>query len=382
MRPNAKQLEISNALDVAAVERVLAELWQNNADEVTDEAGAMLRARALNFMAFLPAEAELALAHEAIAELTSSHPCRALVMVGEKQKPDRDIEIFVSAFCEASAPTRDLQLCCEEVVLIARGRYVVELASAAAPLLVTDLPVFLWWRDGLLIEDKLFSLLVRASDRLIIDSNESEDPGADFSAMVHLFRQTALSDLNWTRLNTWRTSLANFYDVAELRASLDAVSRVRLDYTAQESHPEGISPQALLIGGWLASRLDWTLADTQSLKEHNGRLAFSFLKGDRQITLELTRVANPGINPGRLVRVELEASGEDQAHFDVRRSEDGSHLQTRVRVGSVTHPGRVLPLRNQSMAQLLSSELEILTRDRVFEDVVRMVVRMMRVGAS
>ncbi|HUE82133.1 MAG TPA: glucose-6-phosphate dehydrogenase assembly protein OpcA [Pyrinomonadaceae bacterium] len=382
MRPNAKQLEISNALDVAAVERVLAELWQNNAGEVTDEAGAMLRARALNFMVFLPAEAELALTHEVIAELTSSHPCRALVMVGEKQKPDRDIEIFVSAFCEASAPTRDLQLCCEEVVLIARGRYVVELASAAAPLLVTDLPVFLWWRDGLLVEDKLFSLLVRATDRLIIDSNKSEDPGAEFSAMVHLFKQTALSDLNWTRLNTWRTSMANFYDVAELRAGLDAVSRVRLDYTAQERHPEGVSPQALLIGGWLASRLDWTLADTQPLKEHNERLVFSFLKGNRQITLELTRVANPGINPGRLVRVELEATGENQAQFDVRRSDDGSHLQTQVRVGAVTHPGRVLPLRNQSMAQLLSSDLEILTRDRVFEDAVRMVVQMMRVGAS
>lgn len=382
MRPNARQLEISNALDVAAVERVLSELWQNNADEVTDEAGAMLRARALNFMVFLPAEAELALTHEVIAELTSSHPCRALVMVGEKQKPDRDIEIFVSAFCEASAPTRDLQLCCEEVVLIARGRYVVELASAAAPLLVTDLPVFLWWRDGLLVEDKLFSLLVRATDRLIIDSNKSEDPGAEFSAMVHLFKQTALSDLNWTRLNTWRTSLANFYDVAELRAALDTVSRVRLDYTAQERHPEGLSPQALLIGGWLASRLDWTLADTQPLKEHNERLVFSFLRGDRQITLELTRVANPGINPGRLVRVELEATGENQAQFDVTRGDDGSHLQTQVRVGAVTHPGRVLTLRNQSKAQLLSSELEVLTRDHVFEDAVRMVVQMMRVGAS
>ncbi len=382
MLPNAKQLEISNALDVAAVERVLADLWQNNAGEITYEAGAMLRARALNFMVFLPAEAELAPTHEVIAELTASHPCRALVMVGEIEEPDRDIEIFVSAFCEASAPTRDIQLCCEEVVLLARGRYVVELASAAAPLLVTDLPVFLWWRDRLLVGDKLFSLLISASDRLIVDSSESDDRGVEFSAMVHLFKQTALSDLNWTRLNAWRISLANFYDVAEHRPALDAVSRVKLDYTAQERHPEGLSPQALLIGGWLASRLDWTLAETEPIKEQDGTRALIFQKGERQITLELTRVANSGINPGRLVRVEFEATGENQAQFEVRRSDDGSHLQTRVRVGAVTHPGRVLPLRNQSMAQLLSRELEILIRDWVYEDAVRMVVQMMRVGAS
>lgn len=376
MLPDAKQLEISNALDVAAVERVLADLWQSNAGEITEEGGALLRARALNFMVFLRAEAELAPTNQVIVEFTSSHPCRALVMVGETEAPDRDIEIFVSAFCETSEPTRDHQLCCEEIALVARGRYVVELASAATPLLVTDLPAFLWWRDGLNRHERLFGTLLRASDRLIIDSAESDDPTADFLAIPKLLKQSAIGDLNWTRLNAWRMLLAGFYDVAEHRDPLKRISKVQIDYTPPKLKDEQIAPQALLIAGWLASRLEWELRGAGVRRD--GRYQFLFEKGNQTITLELNPLENSGINPGRLVYIKLATSSEKPGVFEIRRSDDGSHLQSKILIGDQVHPSRILAIRRQELSELLRSELDVLARDRVFEEAVGMAVQLIR----
>jgi hypothetical protein len=77
--------------------------------------------------------------------------------------------------------------------------------------------------------------------------------------------------------------------------------------------------------------------------------------------------------------VELRSSGaenEEPASFVVARSADNVHLLTEARLGSSTHRGRVLPVRNRSAAQLLSREMEILCNDQIYQEAVAMAARM------
>src|SRR5207253_9087206 len=144
-RTHHQQIPVPATLDVQSVERKLNELWRGQQRTPRDDEveGALMRARVLNLMIYVSAEDALDEINAALAEVAVTHPCRALMMCADRAGADSDIEMFVSAFCqEREDEGSERQLCCEQVSLIARGRFTVELPSAAVPLLVSDLPTF------------------------------------------------------------------------------------------------------------------------------------------------------------------------------------------------------------------------------------------------
>lgn len=374
-----QQIQVPHTLDVEAIERALAELWKQTAGHHPDVGDdALLRARAADLMVFLHDESLLSDTQQVISELASFHPCRALVMAGDKNAPARDIELYVSAFCASQKGSDSRNLCCEEITLTAQGRFVSELPSAAVPLLVPDLPVFLWWRDQPGAEERVFSQLCLAADRVVIDSADFQDPPSDFAALGQFFKRKddeaiALSDLNWARLTPWRSSLANFYDVGDYRAELDQITEVRIRFVAETAKASAVSSQALLIVGWLASRLEWRFAAATELEPPS--LAFHFEKNDRLIKISLTEVKRPAMKSGRLCDIELECSALP-ATFMVSRSEDGSHLSTHTTIDDRSYPGRLVPVGNWSAAQLLSREMEILGNDKIYEEAIAVAAEM------
>lgn len=372
------QIQLEKTLDVEVVEEQLAELWKQIAGDVnSDDDTAVMRARVANLLVFVTSDPMLDEVQRMMIELTAIHPSRVLTMLGAYELPDRDIEMSVESFCQTDKRTGAKRLCCEEITLRAQGKFVAELPSAALPLLVPDLATFLWWRNALRVSDKIFDTLLRATDRLVIDSAEFADPQRDLVEINKLFTagefdHVGISDLNWARLTFWRGLLADFYDVPTYQPLLNGIDYVRVDYVGPELAPETVAPQALLIASWLASRLGWTLAEEQGA-ESNQTTSFGFSSKDgRAIKLELTRVERGERKPGRLVHAELRTSGdgEEQASFVVTRSQDNLHLLTEAKVGANTHRGRVLPVRNRSAAQLLSREMEILCNDQIYQEAI------------
>ena len=375
------QIQLEKTLDVEVVEGQLAELWQDIAGASEDDA-AVLRARVANLLVFVADGDLLNDVHEMILELTAVHPSRVLTMLGDREAPDRDIEMSVESFCQTDKRTGAKRLSCEEVTLKAQGSFTAELPSAALPLLVSDLTTFLWWRDVVQTSDKVFNNLLRATDRLVIDSAEFEDTERDLTEVNKLFEgepssHVGISDLNWARLTFWRGLLADFYDVPAYQGWLDKIDHVRIDYVGPERAPEKLAPQALLIAGWLASRLAWELGDKQPTAESSQTTSLSYhSKDEREIKLELNRVERGERKPGRLVQVELRSNAETPASFTVARSANNLHLQTEAKLGTETQRGRVLPVRNRSTAQLLSREMEILCNDQIYQEAVAMAARM------
>jgi glucose-6-phosphate dehydrogenase assembly protein OpcA len=276
--------------------------------------------------------------------------------------------------------------------LKAYGKFVVELPSAALPLLMPDLSTFLWWRNAPHSSDKVLDKLLRATDRLVIDSAEFANPPADLGETHKLFRtkdydHVGISDLNWARLTLWRGLLADFYDVPAYRTWLDSVDSVQIDYVPPGPDEMSVAPQALLFAGWLASRLGWSLAEERPLEERGQALSFKFedrgssptvMEGlrAREIQLRLNRAERGERKPGRLVQVELRSSLKAEGSFKVARSEDNLFIAAEAKLGPQTHRGRVLPVRNRSAAHLLSREMEILCNDQIYQEAIAMAAKM------
>jgi glucose-6-phosphate dehydrogenase assembly protein OpcA len=385
------QIQVEKTLDVEVVERHLAALWTDSArDPNADTEAAVLRARVANLLVFISSQAALDEAHQMLRELTAIHPSRVLLMLGAREGTDRDIEMFVESISQMDKRGGAIRLSCEEITLKATGKFVTELPSAALPLLVPDLSTFLWWQAAPNVSDKVLDTLLRATDRLVIDSADFADPYSDLTETNKLFSgqsydHVGISDLNWARLTFWRGLLADFYDVPTYFPFLNNIDHVRVDYVGPELASHTLAPQALLIAGWLASRLEWNLSVEQQIDEIDQTIAFNFQSKDsRTVKLKLNRVAPGEHQAGRLVRVELRAGGDESgeiaarpASFTVSRSEDNLHLVTEAKLGPTTHRGRVLPVRNRSTAQLLSREMEILCNDQIYQEAVAIAARML-----
>ncbi|MGI8733526.1 MAG: glucose-6-phosphate dehydrogenase assembly protein OpcA [Pyrinomonadaceae bacterium] len=374
-----QRIQVPQSLDVEAVERALAELWQQTAGDEEAEDGGTLRARVADLMVFVTSDATLTETRASVRDLALVHPCRALVMLADRDGESSDIEMSVSTFCQRERLSKKVQLSCEEVTLVARGGFTSELPSAVIPLLVPDLPIFLWWRDLERLEDQCFQPLAHAADRLVIDSVDLKELGFGLEALSQLLDRQgreaiAVSDINWARLTSWRALLANFYDVAEYRSLLSNLEEVRIEYVAPEGNASSLAPQGLLIAGWLASRLRWDVEPNSA--EHGEGLAFNCRQNGKKLRLLLKRVEGAEIKPGRLSKIELFAGGSDGASFVVTRTDDGLHLETQATIGGLSCPGRTLPVRNRSTAELLACEMEILAKDIPYEDAVRQAARM------
>ena len=353
------QIQLGKTLDVEVVERQLAELWEGTArDPIADAETAVLRTRVANLLVFVSNEAALDDVHQMLGELTAIHPSRVLAMLGEPEATDIDIEMSVETICQTDKRTGVKKLCCEEITLKARGKFVAELPSAALPLVAPDLSTFLWWRNAPHVADKVFAKLLRATDRLVIDSGEFANPQLDLTETHKLFTtdeydHVGVSDLNWARLTFWRELLADFYDVARYRTELEGIDSVQVDYVAPELDETAVAPQALLIAGWLGSRLGWALGEPP-VQESDTTIAFKFTSGERgssptlgegvgdrgrsprvskgsvdagpspttrddsrhrEIQLTLKRMERGDRKPGRLVQVELRSAHEASGSF-------------------------------------------------------------------
>lgn len=386
-----QEIPVRATLDVEAVEAALGALWRESAGSPqgnVEEDGALMRARVLNLMVYLTSAGALDEVNRILADLTRNHPCRALLILAEADAEDRDIEINVSAYCPESSDAGGRRVCCEQVTLRAGGRFTIELPSATTPLLVSDLPVFLYWWDAPRPDSHAFRTLCDAATRVVIDSAGFPDAREGFAALVQFVTHerasdAALSDLNWARLTSWRALLASFYDAQDYREALGQISRVTIEYVAPSGRNgnEALAPQALMMAGWLASRLGWrplrqdATSEAAQVEHESGR-RFLMEREGREVVVELRRVERPEMKPGRLARVELRAESAPVSTFVVSRSDDGLYLETRVARGANERAARVLKVRNRSAAVLVGRELEIICHDAVYEDALKAAAAM------
>jgi glucose-6-phosphate dehydrogenase assembly protein OpcA len=153
---------------------------------------------------------------------------------------------------------------------------------------------------------------------------------------------------------------------------------VRIEFVAALGDAGAIAPQALILAGWLASRLGWTSATLPARAEKEETHSILMEKKGGRIELEFKSVERPEMKPGRLASVELKMLSGAGASFVVQRSSDGLYLESRASLGDQMRGARVLPVRNRSEALLLGRELGIISHDVVYEEAVKTAAGMLK----
>ncbi|MGH2972763.1 MAG: glucose-6-phosphate dehydrogenase assembly protein OpcA [Gaiellaceae bacterium] len=220
---------------LADVDQAIAQL---RAATATDGGQPSLRTSVMTHMAWVPHDWEKA-ARAALSGMAERHPSRTILLFPDPNSESNRIDAAVALECYA-VPDVDREVCSEVVELHLRGARAKAPGSIVEPLLISDLPVFLRWRGEPPWGAQELEQLVGVTDRVIVDSTEWDDVPHAYRNLAGLFDRAAVSDIAWARTSRWRVLLASLWpDVGD-------VGTVKV---------KGTRAQALLIAGWLRSRL-------------------------------------------------------------------------------------------------------------------------------
>jgi hypothetical protein len=224
------------ASSVVEIERELADLR----DASTDEGQAPnQRTSVMTHLAWVPSDWEEA-AERTLAGLAEQHPSRTILLFPRPRDGDAlDLDASVQCFAFGGRA-----VCAEVIRVRLCGERARHPASVVVPLLVADIPVFCRWR-GRPDFDDVFDELVGVVDRLIVDSTEwpSDTLSQSYGELAQRFDATAVSDIAWERTERWRREIAAAWP-----------------FEGRELSVEATHAQALLLAGWLRSRLGHDVA--------------------------------------------------------------------------------------------------------------------------
>lgn len=336
------------------------------------------RAAVLNLVVYAEREIHARRAAESMARLADRHPSRAIVVLGDRHR--EGVDVHVDLHCHVPQRDQSAQICYEQILARVKGDADDRIASVIIPLLVPDLPIFVWWTGTPPHDARRFKDLLTLGDRLIVDSADFARPAATLPfiaelAMSHHYRAFGITDLNWTRLTPWREIVAGFFDVDAWRPFLDEIVGVRIgfgvDMDGRDIHPS----QALLLVGWLASRLGWQAVEALAPSEAGG-LLFRMARGDgAPIDVRVRPRFERGIEAGDTSGVRIQArAGEQLVEFVMKRVPDPRHVTATVVRNGEVRASRVVLLPDPRIDELLREELVIVRRDPVYEDALQALI--------
>ena len=362
--------------NVADLEGELSALWRSAAEGPGAEY-AVMRACTMTLLIYVESDEAAYEVTNLVAEATRQNPCRAIIMMLEPEATASGLEAWVSAHCHLPV-AGEKQVCSEQVTIRARGEAVQGLASVVLPLTVSGLPILLWWRAGDFSPPPYFDDILRVTQHVIVDTARFSPVGRhlqDLAAWLHKFSgRIQLTDLNWSRITPWRELIAQCFDSPDRRPYLDRLTEVRIEYEQDSARLVTQRAQGLLLTGWLASRLGWEFLMSERREEAQPR-AFYFKSAAGMVKVErnLKRVDNAC---GVCFTIELRAEGASPARFSFTRGQDGKVVKTLAEVPGSPPMGRSVRVEVLDEVEILNDELKLGVRDRLYEEALSEVARM------
>ncbi len=149
------------------------------------------------------------------------------------------------------------------------------LQTIADPILISEIPTVVWSPHG---HEEAVEALLPLMDVMLLDSDDMDDPVEAFVRAEHLRDFAYVVDLAWLRTTPWRERLAATFDLPERLVHLRHLKELEV------RHRESSMASALLLAGWLSSRLHW---ERCHLRLWDGRLAGEARNGDGDVVVSL-----------------------------------------------------------------------------------------------
>ena len=273
----------------AALRELLAQQHAQNASFVP--------ARVLNMIAFVDREWSGEIANR-LAGVGRYNASRLLVLAYEPRRERMDARATIVSEERAAG---ELGLLRETVVVEIGDRH------------LDDLPTLLWSPHG---HPEAIDALLGLAQAVLVDSLDEPVWREAIARACALSEHAYVVDLAWLRSTPWRERVAAVFDAPARRAELDAITNV-----AVRHHPAS-TVAALLLAGWLASRLHWRV---EPLLAH-GEALMGKARARRHDVALRTQPA-PELDVRGLASVTLQTSGGRQ--LSLQRGDGGLHALAR-----------------------------------------------------
>jgi glucose-6-phosphate dehydrogenase assembly protein OpcA len=176
----------------------------------------------------------------------------------------------------------------EQVEIDIGPEHLAGLETIVDPVVVSEIPTMLWSPHG---HDEAVGALLGLTDALLLDSDQLLEPEDALEHATELLRSAYVVDLAWLRTTPWRERLAASFDPPSRQPLLAQLTDVKV------RHQESSSASALLLAGWLASRLGWQ-APSLGGDAGEGWVRGEASRNGTTVTVELGRVDQdaPGLS--------------------------------------------------------------------------------------
>lgn len=392
------------------VEAELAHLWRMSADNMRTSQNINVRTSVLNLVICAPDMASAHCASMLMRELSSTHIARLILLILDPDELPSGTSTWITL---RSFPIISdlMRHSFEQITVMTTGTAISDVDRIVAGLLKSDLPVYVWWLDGLPSDRSILQRISEISSRVIVDSSSFSRPEESIRALSSLIQtlpNSALSDLNWARTAPWRELIAQFFDVSEYRPYLAGVTNISIEHAVHAERTPSkqvlserdiyTNPiQALLLAAWLKTRLGWQLSSSvyqpHDPPPDTGTYGWQMQRPSGPLTGRLPGIGKTGrlsvadsgnislrprIQPdsavGSVCFVRLESVRDGKrASFSINRTDD-QHVSTLVELDQGARPPHTVNVASsQNESKLLQAELEIMGRDLLYEETLHEV---------
>ncbi|MHB8490713.1 MAG: glucose-6-phosphate dehydrogenase assembly protein OpcA [Solirubrobacteraceae bacterium] len=283
------------------------------------ENGGLVPARTLNMVAFVDREYAGEVANR-LRGVGRYHASRLIILAFEPRRTQLDARVTVAADHEPQPG--ELALLRETVLIEFGDSQMDDLHSIVDPLVLTDVPTLLWSPHG---HPETLDALAPLAQAVLLDSAEDPVWRDALSHACELTHRLYVVDLAWVRSSPWRERIAAAFARQPRRSELDTISRIAIRH-----HPD-FTVSAMLLTGWLASRLDWEVGP---LEVHSGahREVTGKAHAHRQ-DIDIHLRAEPAQQVPGLAGITIETASGRTLRLD--RGPGGLHAQERQPKGDV-----------------------------------------------
>jgi glucose-6-phosphate dehydrogenase assembly protein OpcA len=174
----------------------------------------------------------------------------------------------------------------EKVEIDIGPEHLSRLNTIVDPIVVSELPTMLWAPHG---HDEGTEALRGMIDVTLLDSDTYPEAPDGLVRAEKLLRSAYVVDLAWLRTTPWRERLAASFDPPTRRARLDDLDGIAI------RHGPNSAASALLLAGWLSSRLSWQVRPLALADDNALRGAVQGIGCMVQLTLEPVELEVPGL---------------------------------------------------------------------------------------
>jgi glucose-6-phosphate dehydrogenase assembly protein OpcA len=324
---------------------VTEDVWsaQNTTPDAIDEAlrrmlherhlanGALAPARVLNLIVVVDRNWKGEISNR-LAHVGRYHASRTILCAVEEGRSSLDAW---AAMSYEETPGDGLGVIVEQVEIDMGPSHLKNLQTIVDPVVVSEIPTMLWSPHG---HDDAVEALLGLIDVVLLDSDDVLDFSAGVGRSLELLQSGYVVDLAWLRTTPWRERLAASFDPLSRRAALRRIDGITI------RHRPTSTSSALLLAGWLSSRLGWEPSCFQT-RGRSGLGGVARRNGD-EVSVVLEHIEQPV--PG-LAGVTVSCSGSgyalslDRAQGGLCASErfDGSERRWQV-LGASRGEGGIL----------------------------------------